>query len=186
MNLKRIGLIGISCLTLALVSGCADMSSHPGAGAGYNVSQANKAPQRAPYYFPPTRTATGNNVFIFDPQQLAWAAYNPSGELVRTGIASGGRDYCSDIDSPCRTPVGTFKVYHEGNASCKSSIFPIGEGGAPMPNCMFFRGGFAVHGSYDVPAYNASHGCVRVTPADAAWLNSNFINVGTTVIVRSY
>jgi hypothetical protein len=34
----------------------------------------------------------------------------------------------------------------------------------------YFTGGYAVHGSSDVPAHPASHGCVRVTNWDADWL----------------
>ncbi len=55
-----------------------------------------------------------------------------------------------------------------------------------MPYCMFFSKYYAIHGSYDVPGYNASLGCIRVTPKDARWLNYNFIRVGTPVIVRHY
>lgn len=55
-----------------------------------------------------------------------------------------------------------------------------------MPYCMFFRGNYAIHGSPDVPNYNASHGCIRVLPSAARWLSRNFIRIGTTVIVRSY
>lgn len=36
----------------------------------------------------------------------------------------------------------------------------------------YFRGGYAVHGSSDVPAHPASHGCVRITNADADYLSS--------------
>lgn len=138
------------------------------------------------YSFDEKRGGTGANVLIFDPKILSWGAYDPDGNLVRTGRASGGRGYCRDIGKPCRTPVGTFSVHSKGGAECVSSKFPIGEGGAPMPYCMFFRGGYALHGSYDVPNYNASHGCVRLKPVDAQWLSANFIHIGTTVIVRPY
>ena len=48
-----------------------------------------------------------------------------------------------------------------------------------------FKGGFAIHGSNDVPNYNASHGCVRVSPDAARWLNEEFMTVGETkVIIR--
>jgi len=153
------------------------------------ISYTSKGPQQAvrqPPSFPATRAATGKNVFIFDPKQLAWGAYDQSGNLVRTGIASGGADYCPDIGSRCHTPVGKFTVYRDGGADCKSSIFPLGVGGAPMPHCAYFNGGYAVHGSYDVPAYNASHGCVRVMPSDAAWLDDHILHPGSTVIVEPY
>ena len=31
---------------------------------------------------------------------------------------------------------------------------------------LYFKGGFAVHGSSNVPGYPASHGCVRTTNPD--------------------
>lgn len=44
--------------------------------------------------------------------------------------------------------------------------------GAPMPHAMFFRGGYAVHGTDAVGALGrrASHGCIRLGPAHAAEL----------------
>jgi lipoprotein-anchoring transpeptidase ErfK/SrfK len=51
---------------------------------------------------------------------------------------------------------------------------------------MFFHGGYALHGSNDVPGYNASHGCVRLVTEDAKWLNTQFVNVGTRVIIKPY
>src|SRR3990167_9160944 len=61
--------------------------------------------------FPATREATGHKVFIFDPKLTAWAAYDAQGNLVETGSASGGRDFCEDTGRPCRTVIGTFHVY---------------------------------------------------------------------------
>ena len=55
-----------------------------------------------------------------------------------------------------------------------------------MPYAMFFHGGAAIHGSYEVMEHNASHGCVRVLVEDAEWLNHNFLNYGSTVIIRPY
>jgi lipoprotein-anchoring transpeptidase ErfK/SrfK len=141
--------------------------------------------RRAPE-FPAQRGATGRRMFIFDPKQTAWAAYESDGSLIRTGNASGGKGYCPDIRRACRTPSGVFSVHRKGPSNCKSSKFPVGEGGAPMPYCMFFHGGYAIHGSYAVPNYNASHGCIRVHPGDAEWLSSNFIRYGTTVVVKPY
>lgn len=123
--------------------------------------------------------------FVFDPKSLSWAAY-ANGSLINSGRASGGRFYCSDIHRPCKTPVGVFRVGHKGGPDCKSSKYPIGKGNAPMPWCMFFKGGFAIHGSWSVPGYNASHGCIRVPPSDARWLNQNFMSPGTKVVVKSY
>ena len=48
----------------------------------------------------------------------------------------------------------------------------------------YFIGGVAIHGSQVVPAYPASHGCVRVTPAamDMIW-ESELMPLGTKVVV---
>ncbi len=42
--------------------------------------------------------------------------------------------------------------------------------GGAMPNAVFFRGGFAIHGTSEVGKLGrpASHGCVRLHPANAA------------------
>lgn len=136
--------------------------------------------------FPSKRKATGRTTFIFSPRYKAWAAYDPNGNLVRTGRASGGKGYCRDVGRSCRTPRGHFRVYRKGPPHCRSSKYPLGRGGAKMPYCMFFYKGFAIHGSPDVPNYNASHGCIRVRPAAARWLSNNFMRVGTKVVVTSY
>lgn len=150
-----------------------------------------------PYYFdsgfkqlayntPEYRGTSAKSTFIFDPNKHRWYAYDRSGELVGSGRASGGKGYCPDTRRRCKTPAGTFSVYSMGGPGCVSKKFPIGKGGAPMPYCMFFHGGFAIHGSYDVPNHNASHGCIRVEPSAARWLQQNVIEYGTKVIVRPY
>jgi lipoprotein-anchoring transpeptidase ErfK/SrfK len=126
------------------------------------------------------------NTFVFNPKNHSWKAIDNNGSVVRTGRASGGKGYCSDIHRSCRTPVGSYTVWSKGSSSCKSSRYPLPNGGAPMPYCMFFSKYYAIHGSDDVPNYNASHGCIRVTRGDAAWLSHNFVHVGTQVIVKPY
>lgn len=41
--------------------------------------------------------------------------------------------------------------------------------GAPMPHALFFRGGYAIHGTGDIGRLSrrASHGCVRLSPSHA-------------------
>jgi lipoprotein-anchoring transpeptidase ErfK/SrfK len=43
---------------------------------------------------------------------------------------------------------------------------------APMPHAIFFHGGFAIHGSYEIRRLGgpASHGCVRLRPSNASIL----------------
>lgn len=127
------------------------------------------------------------NAFVFNPKKLSWAAYNHQGKIIKSGKASGGAHYCRDIKRSCRTPSGHYTVHSVGGAGCKSSRYPLGGGGAPMPYCAFFSRYYAVHGSYDIPRRNASHGCVRVTPAAAKWLKANFFRPGSTrVIILPY
>lgn len=126
------------------------------------------------------------NTFIFNPKTQQWKAISSSGQVVRTGHGSAGRAYCPDIHRGCRTPTGTFHVIGKQGASCKSSRYPVGRGGSPMPYCMYFTKNYAVHGSYEVPNYNASHGCIRIHPSDAKWLYNHFMTIGTTVVVKPY
>lgn len=126
------------------------------------------------------------NAFIYNPRSLTWRAVSDSGNVVRSGQGSGGSGYCRDIHRRCHTPTGVYSVISKGGPGCKSSRYPVGRGGAPMPYCMYFSKYYAIHGSYEVPNYNASHGCIRVHPGDARWLSNNFIHVGTRVIVKSY
>ena len=156
--------------------------------AGYtHRTMHHSTDSKGSWYFPAKRQATGKKVFIFDPKATAWAAYDAEGNRIKTGRASGGKDFCEDVGRGCRTVTGRFRVYSKKGADCKSSKYPIEtNGGARMPYCMHFNGGYSIHGAYEVPNYNASHGCIRVLPSAAKWLNENFMNVGTTVIVKSY
>ncbi len=66
-----------------------------------------------------------------------------------------------------RTPIGTFRPYwlHRHHYS---SIYR----GSPMPWAVFFRGGYAIHGTNVTRRLGtpASHGCIRLHPANAAVL----------------
>ncbi|NDH69063.1 MAG: L,D-transpeptidase [Gammaproteobacteria bacterium] len=154
---------------------------------GVHYTPSIESDRKGAYYFPLTQEATGHKVFIFDPKATAWAAYDKNGNRVETGSASGGGEFCPDIGRPCRTVTGKFHVYSKKGENCTSSLYPVEtNGGARMPYCMHFNGGYSIHAAYYVPNSNVSHGCVRVYPDAAKWLNQNFIDVGTTVIVRPY
>ena len=138
-------------------------------------------------YFPLQIAPIGRKQFIFDPKVAAWAAYDEEGHRVMTGGASGGKDFCEDVGKPCRTVIGEFRVYNKRGLECKSGEYPVETvGGAKMPYCMYFYRGFTIHAAYEVPNYNSSHGCVRVFPSAAKWLNEEFITIGTKVTVLSY
>ncbi len=143
--------------------------------------------KRGRNYFPLKIKPRGRKIFIFDPKATAWGAYDEYGDRVMTGSASGGKDFCEDVKKPCRTVTGTFHVYNKRGVNCLSGEYPVEtEGGAKMPYCMYFFQGYTIHAGYEVPAYNTSHGCIRVLPSAAKWLNEQFIARGTIVAVLSY
>ena len=60
---------------------------------------------------------------------------------------------------------------------------------SPMPHSIFFYGGFAIHGSYEISQLGrpASHGCVRLDPANAAILYGIVEREGmdaTTIVIH--
>ena len=76
-----------------------------------------------------------------------------------------------------RTPPGNYRVQRM-ERMWYSRKYDM----SPMPYSLFFRGGYAIHGYMSVPVYPASHGCLRVPPADA-WSVFRWIRYGTRVDV---
>ena len=136
----------------------------------------------------PSHRQPGEKVIVINPNVHAWAAYGADGRLIRAGLATAGNRWCPDIHRACKTKPGTFRVQTLGNAYCRSTIYPLPRGGAPMPYCMFFDKNQGMHGSpaSKVVEGNISHGCVRMHISDAEWLRYNFVTIGTKVIVLPY
>jgi lipoprotein-anchoring transpeptidase ErfK/SrfK len=65
------------------------------------------------------------------------------------------------------TPRGSFQPY-----LLKRMHYSRKFDNSPMPHSIFFRGGYAIHGTYYVKSLGrpVSHGCVRLAPANAARL----------------
>lgn len=65
------------------------------------------------------------------------------------------------------TPTGTFRPY-----SYQPIHYSKKYDNAPMPHSIFFSGGYAIHATPHVGALGrpASHGCVRLSPTNAASL----------------
>lgn len=133
--------------------------------------------------FPAYRQTNGRKLILVSLTSQAFGAYNANGQLVHWGPVSGGKGYCPDVGGSCNTATGHFKIFRKQGPECISSKFPVEtDGGAPMPYCMHFNGGYALHGS-TLPGYHASHGCVRLFFEDAQWLNQSFATIGTPVVV---
>jgi peptidoglycan hydrolase-like protein with peptidoglycan-binding domain len=100
------------------------------------------------------------------------------GELYRVlSVSTGsGKRYC--VDGSCATavtPGGSFRVTRRISGWRTSRL-------GRLYNPLYFNGGIAIHGSPSVPAYPASHGCVRITMSAAGWFPSVVPN-GTPVYV---
>lgn len=65
------------------------------------------------------------------------------------------------------TPRGSFRVQRMAK-----TYFSKKYDNSPMPNSVFFYGGYAIHGTYHLKQLGrpASHGCVRLAPNNAAAL----------------
>ncbi len=74
------------------------------------------------------------------------------------------------------TPRGWYEIYWKDAGWVEGSL-------GWLYNAMYFVGGFAIHGSWSVPDYPASHGCVRVTIEESDWLFDR-IDLGTPVYVH--
>jgi N-acetylmuramoyl-L-alanine amidase len=97
----------------------------------------------------PRRTFSGISVEVNLTKQVLYLARNDA--VIRILDSSTGK-------SSTPTPVGNFSVQRRIDGWRQSPL-----GLLWRPN-YFFRG-YAVHGSTSVPAFPASHGCVRVTIA---------------------
>jgi hypothetical protein len=81
------------------------------------------------------------------------------------------------------TPNGVYHAEHLARTWFSRKYY-----NSPMPHSIFFHGGFAIHGSYEIGRLGgpASHGCIRLHPSNAARLFALVENHGaahTKIIV---
>jgi len=94
-------------------------------------------------------------------------------------ISSGnGKTYLQKSGSKARalTPAGWFRIERRIEGERVADL-------GTLYDPQYFYRGWAIHGSNSVPAYPASHGCVRVTRVDAKYL-LKAINVGVAVLLH--
>lgn len=98
---------------------------------------------------------------------LGWQvlALIENGKVVRAYTTSSGKP-----STP--TVLGNFRFY----------MREAGTNGHGMVDSTYFIRGYAIHGYYDVPTYNASHGCLRVPIPDAYAIYS-WIHLGDQIDV---
>ncbi len=129
---------------------------------------------------PRPQTSSGKVLEIDIDRQLVLAVEN--GKVVKVINASSGNGETYEAKGAtytAYTPRGSFAVYREENRMYASRL-ELGDMWRPK----FFTGGIAVHGSASVPAFPASHGCVRVSNSAMDWIWDSWgAPSGTPVVV---
>ena len=107
--------------------------------------------------------------------------FDEYGLLRVLNISSGSeKKYCQvskkteqEVCGDARTPRGNYRIQRRIKGWRESDL-------GRLYNPLYFDGGFAIHGSPSVPAYPASHGCVRISMKSAEWFPAAVAN-GTPV-----
>jgi L,D-transpeptidase-like protein len=104
----------------------------------------------------------------------------PAGAGIVVTVDKSAQQLCAEIDGSRlhRWPVSTGRWgYNTPNGSYRPQWlarkwFSRKYDWSPMPYSIFFNGGYAIHGSYEVSRLGrpASHGCIRLHPKNAAVL----------------
>jgi peptidoglycan hydrolase-like protein with peptidoglycan-binding domain len=115
---------------------------------------------------PPPPLVPGGNadrVEIDIPRQVLFLYKGGSLQKILTISSGSNQRFCSE--GYCRnavTPGGSFGIYRQGRGW---EYGPLGG----LYNPQYFNGGIAIHGATSVPAYPASHGCIRIPMGAAEW-----------------
>ena len=133
-------------------------------------------------------TTEGTLAEVVKQRQLLFIIQDGKTVAVLNASTGDDREYEEpDANSPgvvirgvALTPEGTFAIDRERPDGWWNG--DLGKIYRPK----YFNGGVAIHGSTSVPAYPASHGCVRVSVAamDMIW-DKDLLPRGTTVVVHS-
>jgi lipoprotein-anchoring transpeptidase ErfK/SrfK len=133
-----------------------DHGIRPSSAVGPETRRALKHPSQPA---PLVRGGAPNRVEVSLGRQMM-SVYRGGRIALRTHISSGsGKYYCAA--GRCRhatTPTGDFRVFRRVNGWDRA---PLGNLYKPL----YFLGGFALHGSIDVPLKPSSHGCIRLPMA---------------------
>ncbi len=102
-----------------------------------------------------------------------------SAQSMHVESSSGSYDWpISSARDGYMTPNGTFSVQSLQTIHYSKKYYH-----SPMPHSIFFDGGFAIHGTYETAwlGQPASHGCVRISPENAATLFEMVKQEGATI-----
>lgn len=133
---------------------------------------------------PTVRTTTGSAIEIDKEQQLVKVVIDGRLKYIFNTSTGSGQTYIQKGDpgqppttEVATTPEGSFTIERSIDGMRKSKL---GELWRPR----YFYDGYALHGSNSVPAYPASHGCVRLANGviDFVW-SADLAPIGRTVLV---
>jgi lipoprotein-anchoring transpeptidase ErfK/SrfK len=104
-------------------------------------------------------TAASAEVFITVDKSAQVMIVETPTDFYEWPVSTGRKGY--------NTPTGEFQPY-----LLKPMHYSSKYENAPMPNSIFFHGGYAIHATTAVNSLGrpASHGCIRLSPRDAKWL----------------
>ena len=125
----------------------------------------------------PYRADTPTRVEVDLERQILFLVIDHQPAGVIPVSSANGETYTSYTGktATARTPEGEFSFFREEDGWYRSYLGALYE---PY----FFRGGYAIHGSNSVPAYPASHGCIRTQVVDQDWLKPQ-LEAGMPVFV---
>lgn len=136
-----------------------------GLGADGVVGPATLAALKAPRTPTLKASSPSNRVEVDLTKQVLYVVKGGAIQRILPISSGNGATYEQKNGSKARalTPVGWYKIQRRIVGERKADL-------GTLYDPQYFYRGWAIHGSNSVPAFPASHGCVRVTRADAKWL----------------
>jgi lipoprotein-anchoring transpeptidase ErfK/SrfK len=125
---------------------------------------------------PPLRSkAKGFHVETDLTRQVTYLVTDGKAQIIDASTASGQTYEVDGEERLAVTPTGEFSIQRKINAWRESDL-------GLLYRPAYFTGGYAYHGSYSVPPFPASHGCIRMTIATMDRFYDK-LAVGTKVFV---
>ena len=126
---------------------------------------------------PSLRGGEANRIEVDLGKQVLYFVRGGEIERIMPVSSGSGETYETSGGGTARalTPVGQYRIQRHIRGIREAAL-------GILYDPMYFYEGWAIHGSNSVPAYPASHGCVRVTRWDALWLFDR-VPIGMQVVL---
>jgi peptidoglycan hydrolase-like protein with peptidoglycan-binding domain len=148
-----------------------------GLGVDGSVGTLTLAALKAPRKPVLKGTGGGTRVEVDLTKQVLYVVTDGAVSRILPVSSGSGKHYLtkSGATATALSPVGYYTIERRIVGERKADL-------GTLYDPQYFYRGWAIHGSNSVPAYPASHGCIRVTRTDAKFL-LKAISVGTRVYV---